>query len=316
MNAAVCPMSQPEVLYFEPILELPAEQLAEGHPPLAAAIKAPSCRDFEIYQQVMFEGMTQRKAAHLHKISQPRVNQILHDMAAWVADHTPGFAAELTSPQQLRLARYTFMMQLQNLRERAISAWEESRGVHSVSRTTVIGGMRQTVEYTRPSQGNARYLNEAAKIGAAMFKLEGGSMGMAVPAPTPNAGDWHFSDEEEQEVPDEVQTRPEETNAMKAPLSTLNAAPQAPLPSREMMQAITAKQEAVCDALQARLAQLEAQERELNNTLSLGTGPLIPEGKSKPARKRQNDITADRRRDFLHGEPPAIPLRERIDMKQ
>src|SRR5436190_17225716 len=226
MNAAVCPRFEPEVLSFEPMPvaepeaageEVPlaerAEHIVADH--VAAAIKAPSCRDFEIYQQVAFEGMTQRKVAGLHKISQPRVNQILHEMAAWVADHTQGFAAELTPPQQLRLARYTFMMQLQNLRERAISAWEESRGVHTVSRTTVIGGMRQTVEYTRPSQGNARYLNEAAKLGERIFKLEGGSMGMVVPAPTPSTGDWRFSDEEEQGVPGEVQTRPEETNASK-----------------------------------------------------------------------------------------------------
>ena len=53
----------------EAAAEKPAEAPADALPPLAGgALKVPSCRDFEIYQQVAFEGMSQRKAAALHKI--------------------------------------------------------------------------------------------------------------------------------------------------------------------------------------------------------------------------------------------------------
>src|SRR5688500_15384952 len=107
MNPAACLLAEPMVLPLEPVPVVEPERPEEAAPRLAdVLLKVPSDRDFEIYEQAVFAGMPQRVVAKKHGISQPRVHQILREMAAWMADNTPAFAAGLTPEQKLRLVHY------------------------------------------------------------------------------------------------------------------------------------------------------------------------------------------------------------------
>jgi hypothetical protein len=63
------------------------------------------------------------------------------------------------------------------------------------------------------------------------------------------------------------------------------------------------------------LEQLRERNRELENTLSLGTGPLLPaEGVKRPDRqnsRREGDKTLHRQA-FLHSERPPTSVKEAI----
>ncbi len=70
-----------------------------------------------------------------------------------------------------------------------------------------------------------------------------------------------------------------------------------------------------------RIARLEAANREAKNSLSLGSGPLLPEegevGDLRPTAShgsRKRDEKRDRRRDFLRGEPQKMVIREVIEL--
>lgn len=333
MNTAACLCPELDVLPHEPVLPPePAEPAVPAPPPLTdISIKAPSSRDMEVYEDVVFAGMSQRQVAKKHGISQPRVHQILKELAAWMADHTPGYAAGLTPPQQLRLAHHTVTMQLRYHFERLMGAWRKSRGQETVRRTTIVNGIRRTHEVERPSHGNPRYVREAGRVSLALFKLAGGQAGMEI-ADAPKDSPYWEAWEEEQESGVRGQESEEDrvqraevggqvSVAVKGGLSSLAERTRNPNLTRAEADTITAEQEAVYEATKAKLERLQAQQRETKNTLSLGSGPLLPEdgevGNLRPTggsdRGRKRDERLDRRRDFLRGKPAVMTIREMIE---
>ena len=71
----------------------------------AAALHAPSERAQEIFYQTVIESRSQREIAREFQISQPRVNQIIAKVLAWVGDTLPGVAGEMTARQRFQAAK-------------------------------------------------------------------------------------------------------------------------------------------------------------------------------------------------------------------
>ena len=78
---------------------------------------------------------------------------------------------------------------------------------------------------------------------------------------------------------------------------------------------LTAEREVVYAATTAPSEQLRAKNRELENTLSLGTGPLLPAERVKEIRlqasRREGNKTLQRHA-FLRGEEPPTSVKEAI----
>lgn len=358
MNAAICPF--PEGAAAAP-LNSPREEAVPNDPhpgplpkgegeeiekafsesrpesparlPADVSLKVPSERDMEIYEQVVFARMSQREVAEMHEISQPRVHQILQEMAAWMADNTPGFVAGLTPAQRLRLVHYNVTKQLEHHQECLMEAWRESAGLEVVRRTTIMGPVRQTVELERPTRGKPHYLHAASRVSQTLLKLAGWTPGTMIPSAPQDSPYWQETEESENrsresEEGEEQEVQEQEVEEPKPDLSSLAERARNPNLTRAEMDAITAEQEAVCEALKAKLERLEAQNRDAQNSLSpgsesLGSGPLLPESVGRfsetvplrcpqggeQVRERSHDAFSQRRR-FLRGEPPAMTFRE------
>ncbi|MGI8979254.1 MAG: hypothetical protein ACR2FY_08520 [Pirellulaceae bacterium] len=331
MNTAACLISEPDVFSPEPAIapesaEPEVPEVPSPPPPREdISLKVPSGRDMEVYEDVEFAGMTQRQAAKKHGISQPRVHQILQEMAAWMADNTPGVAAGLTRPQQLRLAYHTVTMQLRYHFEFLMGAWQNSQGLETVRRTTIVNGIRRTHEVERPSSGNPRYVREAGRVSLALFKLAGGQAGMEIAAAPQNSPYWEAEAQESGRGQESAKQESAEGG-----LSTFAERARNPNLTREEMDAITAEQEAVYEATKAKLERFERADRDMKNTLSLGSGPLLPEDGERSERvdtrrprsgedgcshaeRGNKSKRRDRRRDFLRGEPAVMTIRELIE---
>ena len=70
----------------------------------AAALKAPSERAQDIYYQATIESRSQREIAKEFQISQPRVQQVIAKVLAWVGDTPPGVAGEMTARLRFQAA--------------------------------------------------------------------------------------------------------------------------------------------------------------------------------------------------------------------
>ena len=332
MNTAACLLAEPMVLPLEPVPVVepgscrsgPACHSGEAHAncrPVQEAGKAcptvPDDRDFEIYEQAVFAGMPQRLVAKKHGISQPRVHQILREMAAWMADNTPAFAAGLTPEQKLRLVHYNVVQQLEHQRCVLMEAWESSRkGTETISRTTIVDNVRRTTAYNRPRSGNVRFMNAAARISLAIAKLAGWTPRVMVPDAPQDSPWWQVQDEEAEGSRTEQCSVPhskEQEVESKNDLSSWDERARKPDLTREEMDAITAEQEATCAALQEKIARLERAVTQSQNTLSPGTGPLVPEHQNGSPRSRKQAKNADRRQEFLRGDPPVTSIQEFIE---
>ena len=334
MNTAACLLPELVVLPSESAPVPDSETPTADAPPLAdISLKVPRSRDIEVYEQVVFACRSQRDVAEMHAISQPRVHQILHEMAAWMADNTPGFAAALTPQQRLRLVHFNVTKQLEHQQQCLMEAWRESVGVEVVSRTSIVGQVRRTVEVQRPTGGNFRYLHAAGRVSQALLKLAGWTPGTMIPSAPQDSPYWQVQEEEEESGVEEEETgdRKQGTVEAKEGLSSFAERARNPNLTRAEMDAITAEQEAVYEATKAKLERLQARQREAENTLSLGSGslgsgPLLPENGERPTgggdtRKPRSSsdgrFHAERgnkgvRREFLRGEPPVMTIRETI----
>jgi len=327
MNTAACLLAEPMVLPLEPVPVAEPERPEEAAPRLAdVSLKVPTDRDFEIYEQAVFAGMPQRLVAKNHGISQPRVHQILREMAAWMADNTPAFAAGLTPEQRLRLVHYNVVQQLEHQRCVLMEAWETSRtGTETISRTTIVDNVRRTTAYNRPRSGKASFLNAAARISLAIAKLAGWTPRVMVPD-APQGSPWWQVQEvagaEESGVrdqePEEEETGDgkQETEEQMSGLSSFAERARRPDLTREEMEAITAEQEATCAALKEKIARLEGAVTQSQNTLSPDTGPLVPEHQNGSPRSRKETKNLDRRQEFLRGDPPVTSIHEFIERKK
>jgi hypothetical protein len=300
--------------------------------PAEVSLKVPNERDMEIYEQVVFARMSQREVAEMHEISQPRVHQILQEMAAWMADNTPGFVARLTPEQRLRLVHYNVTKQLEHHQECLMEAWRESAGLETIRRTTIVGPVRRTVEVERPTRGNYRYVHAAGRVSQALLKLAGWTPGTMISSAPQDSPYWQVTEEESgvgsRQTEEETTGEEQEIKEPKPDLSSFAERARNPNLTRAEMEAITAEQEAVYEATKARLERLEGQDREAQDSLSLGTGPLLPEDGEvgdlrrtgrRPRSGEEVCSHAERgnkcvRREFLRGEPPAMSIRDVIEL--
>ncbi|MCE9525311.1 MAG: hypothetical protein K8R36_04570, partial [Planctomycetales bacterium] len=198
MNTAACLVSDVDVLPMESVVGSQSEKPVGDSPPLLGVnLKVPTDRDLQIYETVVFAGRSQREVAREFGVSQPRVNQILKELAAWMADNTPSFCSGLTPEQKLRLVHYNVVQQLEYQRCSLMQAWEESRhGTETVSRTTIVNGVSRTTAVNRPSRANARYIDAAARASLAIAKLTGWTPTATVTEAPQNSPWWQVADEE------------------------------------------------------------------------------------------------------------------------
>jgi len=348
MNTAACLVSDVDVLPLESVVDYQPEILDGHSPPLAdVSLKVPSDRDLQIYEVVVFAGRSQREVAKEFGVSQPRVNQILKELAAWMADNTPSFCAGLTPEQKLRLVHYNVVQQLEYQRCSLMQAWEESRhGTETVSRTTIVNGVRRTTATNRPSRANARYVDAAARVSLSIAKLSGWTPTAAVTEAPQDSPWWRVGEEsgvggqEPAESRQAVRTRRKGVgrrpllSPVPCPLSPVSSASESRLSpweerakdsklTRAEMDAVTAEQEAVCAALQAKVEDLESKIQQSENSLSPGSDPLLPEeGDARDSTRRPRSGeepgfhaergSQDKRREFLRGGPPRMAIREYI----
>ncbi|MFN0020154.1 MAG: hypothetical protein ACKVP0_17985 [Pirellulaceae bacterium] len=316
MNTAACLVSEVDVLPQESCRAgsaciHPEEAGTTCSPPVVAGTACPtvpSDRDLQIYEAAVFAGRSQRDVAREFGVSQPRVNQILKELAAWMADNTPSFCSGLTPEQRLRLVHYNVVQQLEYQRCSLMQAWEESRhGTETVSRTTIVNGVRRTTAVNRPCRANARYVDAAARVSLAVAKLSGWTPTATV-TDAPQDSPWWQVEEESgvggQESGGDRQTAVgsgEVADESKVTLSPWDERAKDPNLTRAKMDAVTAEQEAVCAALQAQIEDLKSKIQQSENGLSPGSGPLLPKRGSQ-----------DKRREFLRGEPTRPSIHEYI----
>lgn len=307
MNTAACLLAEPMVLPLEPVPVAEPERPEEAVPPLAGvSLKVPSDRDLQIYETAVFAGRSQREVAKEFGVSQPRVNQVLKEMAAWMADNTPAFAAGLTPEQKLRLVHYNVTQQLEYQRCIAMQAWEDSRhGMETVSRTTIVDNVRRTTAYNRPRQANVRYLHAASRISLAIARLAGWTPRVPVTDAPQDSPWWQMGKESEVSSQQRESSRQQEVES-KCDLSSWDERAKNPNLTRAEMDAITAEQQTVIASLEARLEQLNQQKRETENTLSLGAAPEERNG----SRRTQKEVKRRVRREFLRGEAPITNIRD------
>jgi hypothetical protein len=316
MNTAACLVSEVDLLPLESAFGSQSEKPV-GDSPLRSdiSLKVPSDRDLQIYETAVFAGRSQREVAKEFGVSQPRVNQILKELAAWMADNTPNFASGLTPEQKLRLVHYNVVQQLEYQRCSLMQAWEESRhGTETVSRTTIVNGVRRTTALNRPSRANARYIDAAARTSVAIAKLSGWTPAAKVTEAPQDSPWWRMDEESEGSRPEAVGNKQEEARS-KSDLSPWAERAKDPNLTRAEMDAITAEQEAVCAALEAKVAEQKSKNRQYENNLSLGTGPLLPEDVNGSRRSRKQDKKREKRREFLREEATITNIRDAFGRK-
>lgn len=325
MNTAACLLPEVNVLPLNPPVSAEeVEKPEENVQPLPnVSLKVPSDRDLQIYESAVFAGRSQRDVAREFGVSQPRVNQILREIAAWMADNTPSFCSGLTPEQKLRLVHYNVVQQLEYQRCSLMEAWEESRhGTETVSRTTIVNGVRRTTAVNRPCRANARYVDAAARVSLSIAKLVGWTPSAAVTEAPQDSPWWQMADEvtgdrkqETEESKQEAVGSGQPAEEPKSDLSPWGERARKPKLTRAEMDAITAEQEAVCASLQAQVEDLESKIRQRENSLSPGSGPLLPEEGNGAGRSRKQDKKREKRREFLREEATITNIRDAFGRK-
>ena len=320
MIAAVLPLSE-ETVQEMPQPEKSWQQPTEPPELPARKAKIPSERDVEIYQQVVFAHRSQRDVARSFGLSQPRVNQILREIAAWMADNTPGLFTGLSGPQRLRLLHYNARKQLEYHQQSLMGAWHTSVD-RDPEHPSGIKVPRRSFYH------DVRYLREARKITTEILKLEGWKPGIVIPDPPQDSAYWdvpedeEFADEEEQGEEGPLE-EPAENHGLGAEESSAASLSRCSAEADETekkiaeIKAVSAELRAACDEVRAGRERQQTQQRESEKRLSpagissanlspesisLGSGPLAAED---VPRRRARVHEAARRQDFLAGDGQA-----------
>src|SRR5687768_13807139 len=99
----------------------------------------PSERDFEIYCDVEFEGLSLRKAAEQYGLSPSRVQQVVAEMRDWYRATTPQWVEETQPQLQPLVACRMAQERLRFLYRRSLDAWQDSQGAVTVRREGPTG---------------------------------------------------------------------------------------------------------------------------------------------------------------------------------
>lgn len=150
----------------------------------------PSKRDREIYRAVVCEVRRQQEVAQEFGVSQPRVAQIVKQVASWVeqaaprplpaaegADAASAQATDEPAPrtpeEQLRLAEYVVGERLEFVYGQSIHAWRKSQADLEARRTRLVGEERLVELTTKTQSGKVGFLNQAMRAALALGRLQG-----------------------------------------------------------------------------------------------------------------------------------------------
>ncbi len=276
--------------------------------PLPPRLKIPSERDLWIYEQVVIYKMSQYEVAEESDLSQPRVHQILQEMSAWVADNTPGFAAGLTTEQQLRLVHYNSTRQLEHHHECLMEAWRSSIGNHVTTRVSTKETGPQKTEVKRWNYGEIRYLREASRLALQMRKA-----GMTPPpdvSPAPQDSPyWQLAAEEEAREAEQASggrqppdIQGEESEDREQDLSRVAEMDESSPNAAAHDDPVIADLKATCAAQNAQIRELEEKERKLRKALS--EHPLeLPPVEAEPANGRRVEFASRSKRPIREHDP-------------
>lgn len=151
----------------------------------------PSERDRDIYLAVRIDKKPQNQVAHEFGISQPRVNQIVREVRAWIdetlagtgfeetasteesaCDAEPAAAAtvELDRRERLAIAECRVYERLEYVYGQALAAWRKSLQDAEVCKSR-LGGAEERIVKTQ--SGKVALLNQAMRAALAIARLQG-----------------------------------------------------------------------------------------------------------------------------------------------
>jgi hypothetical protein len=131
-------------------------------------LSEPSERNFLVFNAVEFERRSLRSVAEEHRISVGRVQQIIAQMRAWYVATTPEWVGTAPLALQPLVAARTFDERLSHLSREVQQAWEDSKGLVSVTRKSATSSSGQTT--TTQSAGQPRYLVALARLAKMQYE--------------------------------------------------------------------------------------------------------------------------------------------------
>jgi hypothetical protein len=131
-------------------------------------LSEPSERNFLVFNAVEFERRSLRSVAEEHRISVGRVQQIVAEMRAWYVATTPEWVGATPLALQPLVAARMFDERLSHLSREVQQAWEDSKGLVSVTRKSATSSSGQTT--TTQSAGRPRYLLALARLAKMQYE--------------------------------------------------------------------------------------------------------------------------------------------------
>jgi hypothetical protein len=131
-------------------------------------LSEPSERNFLVFHAVEFERRSLRSVAEEHRISVGRVQQIIAQMRAWYVATTPEWVGAAPLALQPLVAARMFDERLSHLSREVQQAWEDSKGLVSVTRKSAMSSSGQTT--TTQSVGQPRYLIALARLAKMQYE--------------------------------------------------------------------------------------------------------------------------------------------------
>jgi hypothetical protein len=131
-------------------------------------LSEPSERNFSVFNAVEFERRSLRNVAEEHRISIGRVQQIIAQMRAWYVATTPEWVGAAPLALQPLVAARMFDERLSHLSREVQQAWEDSKGLVSVTRKSATSSSGQTT--TTQSAGQPRYLVALARLAKMQYE--------------------------------------------------------------------------------------------------------------------------------------------------
>jgi hypothetical protein len=131
-------------------------------------LSEPSERNFLVFNAVEFERKSLRSVAEQHRISVSRVQQIMTQMRAWYVATTSERGGAAPLALQPLVAARMFDERLSHLSREVQQAWEDSKGLVSVTRKSATSSQGQTT--TTQSAGQPRYLLALARLAKMQYE--------------------------------------------------------------------------------------------------------------------------------------------------
>jgi|GEM_PF-2959965 len=146
-----------------------------GKPKDPLAAMRISDRDVQILEAVKVQGKTQREAAGLFGVQQPRICAILKRMEKWQGQLVPEKMGELDRASRLRCAVRMHKKRLEFAYQQAVGAWHDSRRPkHTIKHRGPAKGEATTREdIVQTQDGNAKHWDRMLTASERMVEFEG-----------------------------------------------------------------------------------------------------------------------------------------------